>query len=221
MIADRFVATPNFGERKNGKRPEYVILHFTAVEGTDEVCQLLCDLEREVSAHYVLGEDGEIVQMVEEEKRAWHAGASYWAGETDLNSCSIGIEIVNNGARPFKDIQYQRLIPLIQEICERWNIPPQNVLGHSDIAIGRKFDPGPWFDWTRLDRSGVSMPPRVPDGCATVRKDQNGFRTLADIVGYNTDVAFEELLLAIRIRHGATPYYDGLREEDFSLLISN
>lgn len=211
MIADEFIASPNFGARKNGNSPQYIILHFTVIEEHEEACAFLCDPEREVSAHYVLAKSGYLIQLVDEKDRAWHAGRSFWKNEDDLNSRSIGIEIVNNGAMPFKEAQYQRLIPLIADISARWDIPPQNVLGHSDIAINRKFDPGPWFDWPRLDAAGVSAPPKA-------RTNSDDFRALAASAGYDGDADLEALLLAIRVRHGATPYYGPLRDADFALL---
>ncbi len=210
-MIDRFVPTSNYGERKDGKSPEYIILHYTVIKGTNEVCAFFCEGEREVSSHYILGEDGEIVQMVEEDLRAWHAGPSFWAGESDLNSRSIGIEIVNDGGSPFQDIQYERLIALIMEIRKRWDIPAQNVLGHSDIALGRKFDPGPWFDWPRLDKAGASEPPR-----AKIVSDE--FLALAKSAGYDVSQREQDILLALRVRHGATPYFGALRNQDLDLL---
>lgn len=211
MHVNRKYISPNFGERKGACKPEYVILHFTAMETADEACLRLCDPEFEVSAHYVIANDGEIFQLVEEEKRAWHAGLSYWAGQDDLNSRSIGIEISNNGARPFEDVQYETLLVILPEILRRWSIPPENILGHSDIAIGRKFDPGPWFDWVRLDQKGVSTPPKA-------KIDSDDFLELAASAGYQTDVDLKDLLLTIRLRHGGTPYYGDLRESDYQLL---
>lgn len=211
--------SPNFGERKGLARIEYVILHFTGMDDVDEVCELLCDEERELSAHYVLDKSGNVVRMVEEKMRAWHAGNSYWRGENDLNSSSIGIEIVNNGAMPFFDVQYEVLIELLRDICQRWDIPPQNVLGHSDIAIGRKFDPGPWFDWLRLEAAGVSVPPKADFDQEYAARGEAAFLKLAASAGYNPEAEFQALLTAVRVRHGATPYYGPLRESDFTILM--
>ncbi|MCL4144342.1 UNVERIFIED_CONTAM: hypothetical protein GTU68_056447 [Idotea baltica] len=182
------------------------------MESAEEACDRLCDPDIEVSAHYVLGKNGELAQLVDEKERAWHAGASYWMGCEDLNSASIGIEIDNNGARPFEDEQYTVLIKLIQDISRRWEIAPTAVLGHQDIAIGRKFDPGPWFDWARLDAAGVSSPPRAQ---VYREKTEQGFREMAHSAGYDGNADLADLLMNVRMRHGATPYFGELRETDF------
>ena len=207
--------SPNFNARKGGMVARYVILHFTAMDSAAEACDRLCDREFEVSAHYLIGKDGAVIQMVDENDRAWHAGASNWCGITDMNSCSIGIELDNNGARPFEDAQYEALIELIREICARHDIPPTHILGHQDIAVGRKFDPGPWFDWARMDASGVSAPPK---GHGVFSRDEEGFRALSSSAGYDGKADFDAFLTNIRIRHGSTPFFGGLRESDFDLL---
>ncbi len=211
MQISRKIWSPNFGERKNGARAEYVILHFTAMEDPEATAIRLCSPEFEVSAHYLLCENGEIWQLVKEEHRAWHAGLSYWAGEGDMNSRSIGVEIINNGARPFSEAQYEVLIPMLRDICTRHQIPPSNVLGHADIAVGRKFDPGPWFDWNMLDEAGVSAPPK-----AKIHSEE--FLKLAESAGYDPRAPLDELLTVIRMRHGATPFFGALRASDLHLL---
>ncbi len=193
----------------------YVIIHFTAMDSADEACDRLCDPEFEVSAHYLIGKDGSVVAMVDEADRAWHAGASFWHGITDMNSGSIGIELDNNGCRPFEDPQYNALIDLLRGICARHDIPSTHILGHQDIAAGRKFDPGPWFDWTRLDAAGVSAPPK---GKGKFPHDEEGFRALASSAGYDGNAVLSVLLMNIRMRHGATPFFGALRDSDFDLL---
>jgi N-acetylmuramoyl-L-alanine amidase len=122
----------------------------------------LTDPEAKVSAHYLVAEDGQVLQMVAESKRAWHAGRSYWRGMTNLNSASIGIEIVNPGHefgyRPFPDEQIDALIPLVAGIVERHKITRGNVVGHSDIAPTRKQDPGELFPWSRLAKLRLALP---------------------------------------------------------------
>jgi len=157
-----FIASPNFNDRRDGKTPEYIILHYTDTLSTEEALdQYLCNPNAEVSAHYVIEKNGNILQLVEEEKRAWHAGKSEWRGETDMNSASIGIELVNPGhtygLEPFPDTQIESLITLCQAIMQRLNIPPENVLGHEDIAPGRKIDPGPLFPWEALVEQGIAV----------------------------------------------------------------
>ena len=208
--------SPSFGARKDGKTARFVVLHFTAMESAEAACERLCDPEIEVSAHYLVAENGDVISMVDDAHRAWHAGAGYWAGETDMNSASIGIEIDNNGAQPFKEPQYQALIALLKSLQSRHAIAPKDVIGHQDMAISRKFDPGPWFDWHRLDLAGVTAPPK-----AQVYKDKSeqGFLEMAASAGYDGNAEFADLLMTIRMRHGATPYYEPLRDSDFDLLV--
>ncbi|PYE90179.1 peptidoglycan recognition protein family protein [Phyllobacterium leguminum] len=151
--------SPNFGPRKDGKRVSILIMHYTGMESGEAAEALLASPESEVSAHYVVYEDGRIVQMVAESERAWHAGKSFWQGETDINSCSIGIEIVNPGPLrdfpEFADKQIEAVIELGKDICARHSIRPERVLAHSDIAPMRKIDPGEKFPWRRLHRAGL------------------------------------------------------------------
>lgn len=157
-------ASPNFGERKDGARPSMIILHYTGMQTAREALERLCDPAAEVSAHYVIEESGAIHALVPEDKRAWHAGKSSWRGECDINSHSIGIEIVNPGHefgyRPFPLPQIEALQKLCADIIGRRSIKPQNVLGHSDIAPSRKDDPGELFPWQVLSASGVGLWPR-------------------------------------------------------------
>ena len=144
--------SPNFDERNAAI--SMVVLHYTGMRDAESAIARLCDPEAGVSAHYLIDEDGRIVRMVPEEKRAWHAGLSYWRGVQGVNACSIGIEIVNPGQefgyRPFTEEQMEALLPLLSGIVERYRIPPANVVGHSDVAPARKEDPGELFDWARL-----------------------------------------------------------------------
>jgi N-acetylmuramoyl-L-alanine amidase len=151
--------SPNFGERRGGAKPDALILHYTGMESGQAAEDWLCDPQSEVSSHYLVHEDGRIVQMVAEAARAWHAGAGSWFRREDVNSFSIGIEIVNPGHflgyRDFPDAQIASVIVLCRDICARWDIPPERVLAHSDVAPGRKIDPGERFPWTRLATEGI------------------------------------------------------------------
>jgi N-acetylmuramoyl-L-alanine amidase len=151
--------SPNHGERKSGKRPDMILLHYTGMPNAAEALDRLCSPSSEVSAHYFVFEDGRIVQMVQESRRAWHAGVSSWAGETDINSCSIGIEIANpghdHGYPDFPSRQIASLTALCRGIQTRNTIPPVRVLAHSDVAPSRKQDPGEKFPWRILYDSGV------------------------------------------------------------------
>lgn len=151
--------SPNHGERRSGLKPDLLLLHYTSMETAEAAVEWLCAPESEVSCHYLVDVDGQIVQMVSEGRRAWHAGASHWAGEVDINSCSIGIEIQNvgptNGYPDFPDVQMRAVEVLCLDILSRHDIAPERVLAHSDVAPGRKIDPGEKFDWARLHRAGI------------------------------------------------------------------
>lgn len=151
--------SPNFGERRDGKKPDMIVLHYTGMPDAELALRRLCDPKAEVSAHYLVDVDGQITQCVPESMRAWHAGASHWAGETDINSCSIGIEIANGGHDwgypDFPLRQIAAVIALCKGIIIRREIAPHRVLAHSDIAPARKKDPGEKFPWQRLHESGV------------------------------------------------------------------
>lgn len=154
-----FCPSPNFGERRGDGKIDMIILHYTGMESGTNAQKWLCDPQSEVSSHYIVHEDGHIVQMVKEQDRAWHAGQSFWRGEEDINSRSIGIEIVNGGHTyglpDFTHPQMVAVVKLCQSILSRYAIPAWNVLAHSDIAPVRKVDPGEKFDWKLLAQSGV------------------------------------------------------------------
>ncbi|WP_126172244.1 N-acetylmuramoyl-L-alanine amidase [Altericroceibacterium xinjiangense] len=138
-----------------------VVLHYTGMRTAAEALERLCDPEAEVSCHYLIDEDGTVVRLVDEDKRAWHAGRSSWRGETDVNSASIGIELVNPGHEfgycAFPRAQMEALVPLLADIVRRHDIPRANVVGHSDIAVARKLDPGELFDWDLLARYRLAL----------------------------------------------------------------
>ncbi len=164
----------------------------------------LCDPAAEVSAHYVISKTGEVTHLVPEHLRAWHAGIGSWHGQRDVNSRSIGIELDNNGQSPFTEPLMTALESLMRGIMERWNIPPEGVIGHSDMAPGRKVDPGPKFDWLRLERLGLAKPRNLGVGPRDV--DFRLFRNVAQRAGYTADVDDATLLGAVRLRYrpGAT-----------------
>ena len=158
--------SPNFNDRKYPI--DMLVFHYTGMETGQEALNRMCDSDAEVSAHYMIWEDGRVVQLVGEDKRAWHAGVSSWQGDDDLNSRSIGIEIVNGGhdwpladgdLPPYPDAQIEALIALCLGILERWEIPAHRIVGHSDIAPTRKADPGEHFPWSRLARAGIGVWP--------------------------------------------------------------
>jgi N-acetylmuramoyl-L-alanine amidase len=158
-IASDVVPSPNYGERNKGRDLDMIVLHYTGMPDAEGAITRLCTAGTDVSSHYIVLEDGRIVQCVPEAKRAWHAGISCWAGEEDLNSCSIGIEIVNGGHDwgypDFPLRQIAAVIALCRGIMLRRNVPSHRVLAHSDVAPARKKDPGEKFPWHSLANSGV------------------------------------------------------------------
>lgn len=178
-VATKVFPSPNHGERKGGVAPDILLLHYTGMPDTGEALQWLCNPVSEVSAHYFVFEDGRVLQLVPEGRRAWHAGVGSWRGENDVNSRSIGIEIANpghvGGMPPYPEAQIEAVVALCRDICARWRIPADRVLAHSDVAPLRKTDPGENFPWERLHRHGVGhwVPPApVADGRYFARGDE-------------------------------------------------
>lgn len=151
--------SPNHNARRLGP-PDMVVIHYTGMKTAEAARARLCDPASEVSAHWLIHIDGRVEALVDEARRAWHAGVSCWEGETDVNSRSIGIELVNpgheHGYHPFPEPQMAALERLLGEIAARWPVLKQNVVGHEKVAPGRKIDPGEKFDWARLERRGLA-----------------------------------------------------------------
>lgn len=196
--------SPNHGPRvgRGEAGPDMIILHYTGMPTEDGAIDWLCRPESEVSAHYVVRENGEILQLVPESRRAWHAGRSFWAGETDINSRSIGIEIANpghpGGLPPFADRQIDALIELCQDCVRRWAIPPERVLAHSDVAPVRKVDPGERFPWDRLHRAGIGhwVEPSAATGGRFFQRGDCGppveaLQSMLSLYGYRTEITGE------------------------------
>ena len=156
-ITDR--PSPNFGERRDGVGIELIVLHYTAMADAEAALTRLCDPEAEVSSHYLIGRDGQLFRLVDEEKRAWHAGEGRWAGREDVNSRSIGIELDNDGTCEFGEPLMTTLEALLADLMERHELSAKSVIGHSDLSPGRKNDPGPNFNWERLAEAGLSVWP--------------------------------------------------------------
>ncbi|HHN73348.1 MAG TPA: N-acetylmuramoyl-L-alanine amidase [Thermopetrobacter sp.] len=171
-LVSRHVVSPNFGARRGGRGIDMIVLHYTGCPSAESALLWMCTGESQVSAHYLVDEDGEIVQLVDERARAWHAGAACWAGESDVNSRSIGIEIQNPGHAepeppPYGEAQMAAVIALCRDIMARHGIDPARVVGHSDVAPMRKCDPGEHFPWRRLAAAGVALAPApAPEGMA-------------------------------------------------------
>ena len=183
--------SPNHGPRLGGP-PDMLLLHYTGMRDAAGALARLCDPKAEVSAHYMVDEAGTIFRLVAEDRRAWHAGRAFWRGERDINSRSIGIELVNPGHewgyRPFPDAQMAALMALARDIQSRYAIDPMRVLGHSDVAPGRKQDPGELFDWKALADAGIGIWPHphlddfLPPGVGEIQ-------ALLDRLGYETTPA--------------------------------
>ena len=156
-------SSPNFNDRPKDIVPNILVIHYTGMQSLDQALQRLMSSNSQVSAHYLISRKGEIFKLVSEEKRAWHAGVSYWRGETDINSYSIGIELENPGHEfgysKFTKGHMSVLTELCVEIINKYSISPENIVGHSDIAPRRKKDPGELFDWKSLAKKGVGLWP--------------------------------------------------------------
>lgn len=178
--------SPNFDERS--APISLLVLHYTGMPDAASAINWLANPESKVSAHYVVTEDGKIIRMVAEDKRAWHAGKSQWRGVSDINSASIGIEIVNPGHewgyRPFPDTQMQALVPLVNDIVQRYRITRGNVVGHSDIAPARKQDPGELFPWHTLARLRLALP-RPTKNLMDPHWTDSGFMLALERFGYD------------------------------------
>ena len=178
--------SPNFDERTSPV--SMLVLHYTGMLDAASAIERLTDPEAKVSSHYLIAEDGQVVRLVDEDKRAWHAGKSWWRGVRDVNSASVGIELVNpgheHGYRPFPDQQMAALIPVMADVVRRHGITRGNIVGHSDIAPARKQDPGELFDWERLAKLRLSLP-RPHRYLADPHWNDGGFLLALERFGYD------------------------------------
>jgi N-acetylmuramoyl-L-alanine amidase len=152
-IPSEWRPSPNFGERK----PSLIVIHHTGDDSIDEALSTLTNPLRAVSAHYLIGRDGRILQLVDERARAWHAGESKWGANADVNSASLGIELDNSGREPYPEAQIAALLRLLADIKQRYQIPDANFVGHADVAPRRKDDPGRLFPWKALAERGFGL----------------------------------------------------------------
>ena len=205
----RFCPSPNFDARSGPVR--MCVLHYTGMQSAEAALARLCDPAAKVSAHYLVEEDGSIVQLVEEEARAWHAGVARWRGVTDVNGASIGIELVNPGHewgyRPFTRDQIDALVPLVAEIVGTYGIEPANVVGHSDVAPARKQDPGELFPWGLLARVGLASR-RPVKGLVDPGWDDGAFALALERWGY--DIAEPEAATVAFQRRFRPELIDGM-----------
>lgn len=213
-----------------------LLLHYTGMASAEAAWRRLCDPDSQVSCHYLVEEEGNIVQMVAEDMRAWHAGQSFWHGETDINSRSIGIEIHNGGhdfgSPDFPDRQMEAVIALARDILDRHMIPPQRVLAHSDVAPRRKQDPGEKFDWRRLHEAGIGhwVEPEPIGGDRGFGRCDQGDAVLAlqdDLAAYGYEVpqtgrfdAATEVTLTAFQRHFRQARVDGRADRSTCVTLS-
>lgn len=220
-VKARIHPSPNHGQRAQGAPIDIVVLHYTGMETAEDALQRLCDPRTEVSAHYFVHEDGAILQCVPESRRAWHSGRSFWKGESDINSRSIGVEIVNpgheHGYRPFPEAQIEAVIALVRDICHRHGIHPWMVLGHSDIAPDRKDDPGELFPWGRLADAGIGLwvQPFPLGGGALMQEGDAGqpveaLQSMLALYGYEIDINGN---FDLRTRQVVTAFQRHFRQE--------
>lgn len=196
--------SPNHGDRR-GQSVQLIVLHYTAMASAEAALERLCDPGPEVSAHYLIGKDGRIWQLVQDDRRAWHAGAGSWSGEADVNSRSIGIELDNSGAEPFPEVLVASLEDLLVNLLKSHDLAPSNVIGHSDMAPGRKIDPGPRFDWRRLALRGLATWPKAaPDP----GWNDNEFFNALNQFGYSETRDPDAVLKAFRDRF--LPWHEGV-----------
>jgi N-acetylmuramoyl-L-alanine amidase len=178
-IPSQFIGTVNFNLRK----PNYVIIHFTAQDSAAQTIQTFSIVKTQVSAHYVIGKDGKVYHMLNDYLRAWQAGISKWGSITDMNSCSIGIELDNNGNEPFAPAQISSLLSLLTYLKKTYNIPTANFIGHQDIAPLRKPDPGPFFPWKTLAAHGFGY---WSDDVLELAPENFDPETALKLIGYDT-----------------------------------
>jgi len=207
--------SPNHDARTDGVPVDILVLHYTGMKTAEEALARLCDPLSKVSAHYTVDRDGTVYAHVPEERRAWHAGLSFWAGVRNVNARSIGIEIVNPGHEfgyvPFTDDQVGAVIDLASGILARHPIPPRNVVAHSDIAPARKQDPGELFPWGRLAEYGIGMWPQtgapVGDFAAGLAR-----------YGYDPQATLKDAVTAFQ-RHFRPSCVDGIADQECAALL--
>lgn len=208
------VVSPHFNERL--LPIDSIVIHYTDMISAQETLSWFLDPLSQVSAHYLIDEEGQIYHMVEEDKRAWHAGESFWQGCRDINSCSLGIELANpghsHGYKAFPETQITALIKLCKSLKDRWNIPSARILGHSDVAPRRKQDPGHLFPWDRLAQEGLGL---WPQERVEIRK--GNILTMLSQIGYEV-ISPGDTILAFQ-RHFQPHKLDGVLDQETHALI--
>jgi N-acetylmuramoyl-L-alanine amidase len=215
--------SPNCGPRPDDIVLDMLILHYTGMESMDVALERMCAADARVSAHYMIDEEGTVYQLVDEAMRAWHAGASSWRGDGNINDRSIGIELVNPGHefgyRPFPTPQMKTLIGLCHKILARHVIPPANVLGHSDVAPSRKQDPGELFDWRMLAAAGIGLWPVAPAAADSGPVNEADTLQALERVGYAVGNPGRDAVSAFQRRYRPS-CFDGAIDTETAALIN-
>ncbi len=222
--------SPNFDLRSGGVK--YLIMHYTGMASGKEALDRLCDEDAAVSAHYLIEENGQVYSLVDEHKRAWHAGVSIWEGHEDINDLSIGIEIVNTGHpypgyesvyQEFPDLQMKAVISLAKDIMARHKIKPWDVIGHSDVAWRRKIDPGELFDWKGLALEGIGIWPDKTQSHTHFEINSADFLKKAKLYGYDIEGCHKspEALVSAFQRHFRQSNFDGALDQETVLILEN
>lgn len=201
----------NFNDRKSPV--DMIVIHYTGMRSTEDALLRLSDPIAKVSCHYLIDEEGKIYKMVDEDKRAWHAGESSWHGKADINSRSIGIELSNRGIEEFPREQIHALILLCHDIAKRHDILPHNIVGHSDIAPARKADPGPKFPWKALAGAGIGLMPRptLREYFNHTARDERKLKRLLKDAGYDETLPLKTLLTAFQSHFHQSAFNDSAK----------
>lgn len=204
--------SPNFGDR-NGASVSHLVLHYTAMQTAESAVEWLCNPKSGVSSHYVVGRDGTVYRLVAEDKRAWHAGDSFWSGDRDINTTSVGIEIDNDGESDYPKVQMDAVTALCRDIIRRHGISAHNVVGHSDVAPARKQDPGDHFDWEGLAAAGIGIypSPTQQDYDKSKAWTDKQVRDALTQVGYRTDATLKIVVTAFQRRFQQDVFKDSAK----------
>ncbi len=236
-LPKRVQLSPNINERRGGKTISILVLHYTGMSSAKKACDWLCNPESQVSCHYLVDDHGGIVQMVDEQSRAWHAGVSSWHDQEDVNSISIGIEIQNHGHTmgypDFGSAQMAGVAALCKDIITRHKIEPRNVVAHSDVAPGRKVDPGEKFDWAYLKAFGIGhlVEPEIISGGSFLQLGDSGdpvmaLQAMLKLYGYGIDVtgSFDQrtkIVVEAFQRHFRQVRVDGIADQSTVTTLHN
>lgn len=214
--------SPNFDDRPPGAKIDMLVLHYTGMTDAGAALERLCDPAARVSAHYLIDEDGAVHQLVDEDRRAWHAGEASWRGKSDINARSLGVELVNPGHefgyRPFPEAQMTALEALTLGILARHEIEARNIVGHSDVAPGRKTDPGELFGWQRLAEAGIGLWPDKKGPERAKSGESSDFA--AQLADYGYDVTDLEMAIKAFQRRFRPRRIDGVADAETSGLLT-